>query len=123
MTTSDDGTSKFVQGTEWGKLDVSDPERPTLIISGRHLLRGEIKTLHKPMALLKKGTISSTLRKRKRVPDDDGDEDEDMNEDTEEGQQKCLEILCLIKKKIVFSKRPEPIVNGVGGGGGTIRIS
>ncbi|KAH8921637.1 hypothetical protein BT69DRAFT_1201374, partial [Atractiella rhizophila] len=68
--------------TQIGKLDFSNEAAPTLTI-GSHLLRGKVVNLQKPFALLKKQKI--------------------------EDDKPALEVVCLIEKKILFSRRPEPI--------------
>ncbi|KAH9822373.1 Ctf8-domain-containing protein [Melampsora americana] len=76
-------------GLEIGKLDVSDPKKPLLTI-GNHQLEGKIVEFASPLTLLRKielGALSS--------PAD---------------SQTQLDIIAIVNRKFVFSKRPHPIV-------------
>lgn len=77
-------------GQSIASLDMSIPAKPTLRI-GHHLLEGKIVSLPKPMAVLK------------TVPN------------PEEGASSpiAFDITAIIRKKIVFSKRPSPMVGYV----------
>ncbi|KAH9943033.1 Ctf8-domain-containing protein [Epithele typhae] len=93
-----------------GKLKV-DPEskKPTLMI-GYHLLEGKLVNLPKPLAV---------LHRRDSLPS--GDDDADGMDVDEEGaggapgplsSQRATgwDIVAVVKRKMVFAKRPTPIV-------------
>ncbi|KAJ7081778.1 Ctf8-domain-containing protein [Mycena belliarum] len=82
-----------------GRLYIDEAaKKPTLTI-GHHLLEGKVAVLPKPLAVLR------------RVATNDPDA---MDCDTEERGQAKVEVawdaIALVKRKIVFSKRPMPIV-------------
>ncbi|KAF3928639.1 hypothetical protein AA313_de0206816 [Arthrobotrys entomopaga] len=66
--------------------DIKDLKRVWLYIGKHQRLTGEVKALPKPLGVL-----------RKRVSDEN------------EGSTEELEIVDIIKYKIIFSKRPEPV--------------
>lgn len=82
---------------------------------GHHLLEGKVANLNKPLAVLKKPGL---------LPQDKITGEADM---MDEHHQQTLEpiswdMIAIVKRKIVFSKRPMPIVNlkppsSVGNGG------
>jgi chromosome transmission fidelity protein 8 len=72
-------------------------KKPTLMI-GHHLLEGKYANLPKPLAVLKKVTSSA--------PDEEDAEDGPVKQKSPE-----WDMLAIVKRKIVFSKRPMPIVN------------
>ncbi|KAG0702952.1 Ctf8-domain-containing protein [Suillus ampliporus] len=86
-----------------GKLNLMDANKPTLII-GHHLLEGKIVNLPKPLGVMHRKETS----KRHGCPGD-GDSSRSMEDISNPGVS--WGIVALVKKKIVFSKRPMPIVN------------
>ncbi|KAJ7094280.1 Ctf8-domain-containing protein [Mycena epipterygia] len=91
-----------------GRLAIDEAgKRPTLRI-GHHLLEGKVAPLPKPLAVLQ------------RVPDGDPDAmdcDADADADADGSQGAGAETstvswdaIAIVKRKIVFSKRPMPIV-------------
>jgi chromosome transmission fidelity protein 8 len=74
-------------------FDIGPQGKPTLSI-GAHALEGKIVTLPKPLALLK----------RTRITDP-----EDISENPR--TETRYDAVTLIRKKLVFSKRPMPIPN------------
>ncbi|KAF9466595.1 chromosome transmission fidelity protein 8 [Collybia nuda] len=90
-----------------GKLKVEEAtNKPTLRI-GHHLLEGKIATLPKPLAvLIRSNTTSSAPSDRVYVHDQEGDAI--MNHiDTVTAN---WNVVAIVKRKIVFYKRPMPIV-------------
>ncbi|RPD54117.1 hypothetical protein L226DRAFT_617229 [Lentinus tigrinus ALCF2SS1-7] len=94
-----------------GKLRV-DPntKKPTMMI-GHHLLEGKLVNLAKPLAVLQKHDSTPGA----------GEEDEAAMA-VEDGysprttmQARSWDIIAMVKKKMVFSKRPMPVV-GTGSG-------
>ncbi|KAF9041919.1 hypothetical protein BDZ89DRAFT_980990 [Hymenopellis radicata] len=89
-----------------GKLTLDDDlKRPTLRI-GHHLLEGKIVTLKKPLAIMHKT--------RPKQSDDDDDFPMDVTDDAGFNQTQKREIswqaVAIVKRKVLFSKRPIPIV-------------
>ncbi|KAF8628020.1 hypothetical protein AX15_004137 [Amanita polypyramis BW_CC] len=68
-----------------------DENKPTLTI-GHHLLEGKIVTLQKPLAILRRSEIEDSDGNVSNTPMD-----------------KQWSITALVKRKIVFSKRPMPV--------------
>ncbi|KAG2348046.1 hypothetical protein BDR05DRAFT_957696 [Suillus weaverae] len=95
----DEDTTK--DGQFVGKLNLKDANKPTLIV-GHHLLEGKVVTLPKPLGVMHRKESS----KRHSYPGD-GDHSSRLAEDT----GVSWGIVAVVKKKIVFSKRPMPIVN------------
>lgn len=86
-----------------GKLNLEDANKPTLII-GHHLLEGKIVILPKPLGVAHRKESS----KRNGFPGD-GDSSRSVEDTLSSGVS--WDIVAVVKKKIVFSKRPMPIVN------------
>ncbi|KAK6528507.1 hypothetical protein TWF281_009748 [Arthrobotrys megalospora] len=70
--------------------DIKDVKRVWLYVGKHQRLTGEVKALPKPLGIL-----------RKRQPEEDGHAPAAAVEE--------LEIVEVIKHKIIFSKRPEPV--------------
>ena len=88
--------------------------KPTLRI-GHHLLEGKIVSLPKPLAVLQR--ICAPPPPQPPQTDKGGDGDVDVDVAIQHGDIKddnnvatSYAIRTLIRKKIVFSKRPTPIV-------------
>ncbi|CCA68902.1 hypothetical protein PIIN_02762 [Serendipita indica DSM 11827] len=75
-------------GETIGMLDMSIESKPTLRI-GHHLLEGKLTGLPKPLAVLK------------------------SNKTAEPDNEVSFDIVSIIRKKIVFSKRPSPVMDNV----------
>lgn len=90
--------------------------KPTLII-GHHLLEGKIATLSKPLAVLLRSTpvsqSSSSFHDHDRDCDDeDGDAMMDTDPDSRVTKGATgWDIVAVVKRKIVFSKRQMPIIS------------
>ncbi|KAJ7168560.1 Ctf8-domain-containing protein [Mycena filopes] len=100
-----------------GRLCIDDAgKKPTLMI-GHHLLEGKVAQLPKPLAVLRR---VSTLPPAADADADAMDCDEDGEsqlvaaEKNENGNRETVSVswdaIAVIKRKIVFSKRPMPIV-------------
>jgi len=98
------GTFRFDEGSS----------KPTLAI-GHHLLEGKIVSLPKPLGVIQRSTAPSPHSSLQGALDHDP-EDDDMDGEKakkSQGDQSQWEMVAIVKKKIVFSKRPMPIVGKV----------
>ncbi|KAF9243380.1 Ctf8-domain-containing protein [Melanogaster broomeanus] len=84
-----------------GRLNTTDMNKPTLAI-GHHLLEGKVVNLPRPLGVLQKDV-------RYGVPSDGPPPDESTSGPKESEQQLRWNVAAVVKKKIVFSKRPMPI--------------
>ncbi|KAI0884661.1 uncharacterized protein GGS22DRAFT_164051 [Annulohypoxylon maeteangense] len=73
-------------------------KRVHLYVGEHQRLTGEVKKLPKAMAIIKKRASP--------------EEDVDMNEGNSETTTEDLEVVEIVKYKIVFSQRPEPVGTG-----------
>ena len=84
--------------------DIQDPastswmKRVHLYVGHHQLLTGEVKKLPKALAVV-----------RRRSPDGAGGEDVDMSSEDSKDE---LEVVEIVKYKLVFSHRPEPVSTG-----------
>ncbi|KAI0695400.1 Ctf8-domain-containing protein [Cytidiella melzeri] len=91
-----------------GKLDLeTDPKKPTLLI-GHHLLEGKLVNLAKPLGVMHKTS---------------GKFDEGVDALHEVGSSPPPEwdIVAVVRRKMVFAKRPMPMVGRVPATTNTIR--
>ncbi|KAI0637494.1 Ctf8-domain-containing protein [Trametes polyzona] len=93
-----------------GKLRV-DPatKKPTLLI-GHHLLEGKLVNLSKPLAILHRNARDAV----------EGSAPEDAAQDQPKDTPTSWDIVAVVKRKMVFSKRPMPMV---GRPSGTVPLS
>ncbi|KAL8290435.1 hypothetical protein RQP46_002693 [Phenoliferia psychrophenolica] len=122
-------------GTIVGKLDTTEPNKPILQIA-HHRLEGKLVKLVEPYALLRTTPAATPLplsssseslppRLSDSIPTpsttedapplangDDAAPPEPSLRDVQDGEQgqPRIDILALIRRKIVFSRRPEPII-------------
>ncbi|KAG6865975.1 hypothetical protein C0991_009977 [Blastosporella zonata] len=97
-----------------GKLTVDTVTNKSTLLIGHHLLEGKITNLAKPLAiLLRSRTASTTTVSGTGVMDVEmfihNDDEETHN--AVDMKQVEWDMVALVKRKIVFSKRPMPIVN------------
>ncbi|PRQ75733.1 Ctf8-domain containing protein, partial [Rhodotorula toruloides] len=88
-----------MEGVRVGKVDLADPKKPVLRIA-HHRLEGKVEKLLTPYALLRttrSGSCSS--------PDHD-----DTADSRSPKHQPQISIAALITHKLVFSRRPEPLI-------------
>jgi chromosome transmission fidelity protein 8 len=71
---------------------------------GHHLLEGKVASLPKPLAVLQ--------RHGQEPHFDDGNDDVDaeMDENLVSAVKPGWDVIAIVKRKIIFSKRPMPIV-------------
>ncbi|BGP19312.1 hypothetical protein JCM10213_006201 [Rhodosporidiobolus nylandii] len=120
-----------MEGVRVGKVDLSDPKKPILRIA-HHRLEGKLETLLTPYALLRTtrtpssadstSAAASTSAKRpiddsvasdnppsaKRLKPDPSRPSASSSSDPPASTQ--IRIISLIRRKIVFSRRPEPLI-------------
>ncbi|KAI0342678.1 hypothetical protein BDW22DRAFT_1357137 [Trametopsis cervina] len=84
-----------------GKLDLeTDPKKPTLLI-GHHLLEGKLVNLAKPLAVMHKTSTAPS------------ESSEDVLREGEPESSPEWNIIAVVKRKMVFAKRPMPMVGRV----------
>jgi chromosome transmission fidelity protein 8 len=83
---------------------VTTQNKPTLVI-GHHLLEGKVVNLPKPLGVLHKDVCV--------VSSDRHTPDESAGSNSEGSEQVSWNVVAVVKKKIVFSKRPMPIAKPV----------
>ncbi|KAG9050195.1 hypothetical protein FS837_007093 [Tulasnella sp. UAMH 9824] len=109
-----------------GTLSMDNPDRPTLTI-GHHLLEGKIANLAKPLAVLSRNApppdayvqniLSSSNQQRQ--PDSSpvkppaGKTEDDIDFEQADADNGSFDVVAIVKKKIVFAKRPVPIVGKI----------
>ncbi|KAI6006614.1 Ctf8-domain-containing protein [Pisolithus orientalis] len=96
-----EGTEKEDKdGQVIGTLNTTDMNKPTLTI-GYHLLEGKVVNLAKPLGVLHK-QVSAPV----------GGESTGPESQEEIGVGTKWDVIAIVKKKMVFSKRPMPIATG-----------
>ncbi|GAA5992308.1 hypothetical protein JCM5350_000809 [Sporobolomyces pararoseus] len=126
-----------LRGSRVGKVDLSDPKKPTMRIA-HHRLEGKLETLLTPYALLRTSKRRQPSSTETRAEEGEAEEDSNAErsskrarlsegreslvvaggnrrghtsvEEEEEGESTQIEIVGIIRKKIVFNKRPEPLI-------------
>jgi len=108
-------------------------DKATLVI-GNHLLEGKVATLPKPLAVLAQSRSGPALLStnkpsmRKEQMDVDGSDEGGLDDEEDEGcgdddndvegtvapaQLVGWDVVAVVKRKIVFSKRPMPMTGSV----------
>ncbi|OCH84087.1 hypothetical protein OBBRIDRAFT_742189 [Obba rivulosa] len=87
------------QGQAIGKLRVDDGTKPTLLI-GHHLLEGKLVNLPKPLAVMRRASVTDA-------------EDMTGHGSPERSASTSWNIVAVVKRKMVFSTRPMPMVGRV----------
>ncbi|PPR02604.1 hypothetical protein CVT24_002175 [Panaeolus cyanescens] len=101
VNTPEERNGKFV-----GKLKIDDTGKPSLLI-GHHLLEGKIAPLAKPLAIFHR-TGGSSHRITGSGPSSSAEKD--TSDDTPRKRRRTTrDGNGMVKKKIIFSKRPMPI--------------
>ncbi|KAF8968082.1 chromosome transmission fidelity protein 8 [Flammula alnicola] len=108
-----------------GKLKIDETTNKPSLLIGHHLLEGKIATLPKPYAVLlrngsTRGASESESEPTMQTGDDDDDEamavdaagsgPESSIENGHQGSSAGWTIAGIVKKKIIFSKRPMPVI-------------
>ena len=107
IETGDSLANKFM-----GDLHFNTDGTPVLIL-GHHVLYGKVLALDKPFVFLKKSKTSVAIKS-----DINDDEDESIVCDDEDTKEKVPElktttsyiVQAVIRRKLLFNKRPRPIV-------------
>ncbi|KAL2265495.1 hypothetical protein VTJ83DRAFT_6595 [Remersonia thermophila] len=81
--------------------DTAWMKRVWMYVGGTQRLQGEVKKLPRAVAILRRRD-NEGVEKGRRDDDDDG----------EVGDVEALEVAEIVKWKVVFSSRPEPVVEG-----------
>ncbi|KAJ7471547.1 hypothetical protein B0H11DRAFT_2040451 [Mycena galericulata] len=113
-------TPRARDGRLVGRLWVGDGGQggkpPTLTI-GHHLLEGRLALLPKPLAVLRRVPVSSSSSPGTigadpdaMAVDGDASQRREETETGEEDSEVAWTALAIVKRKIVFSKRPMPVV-------------
>ncbi|KAG9314957.1 Ctf8-domain-containing protein [Chiua virens] len=89
-----------------GTLSTADMNKPTLVI-GHHLLEGKVVSLPKPLGVLHKHVRKAVAAHHSLL--DDASEGEDEGEKKKGEGEVRWDVIAVVKKKIVFSKRPMPM--------------
>eukprot|EP00823_Brevimastigomonas_motovehiculus_P003106 TRINITY_DN1848_c0_g1_i1.p1 TRINITY_DN1848_c0_g1~~TRINITY_DN1848_c0_g1_i1.p1 ORF type:complete len:139 (-),score=30.49 TRINITY_DN1848_c0_g1_i1:418-834(-) len=85
-------------GIELGKLSLPSSGPPTLLI-GNHYLVGEIVSLKKPLVICRKQFPAASTS---RTP---------SNSSTDADAEATMQVLGVVRKKIVFTGRPNPVLD------------
>ncbi|GAA5895925.1 hypothetical protein JCM8208_005126 [Rhodotorula glutinis] len=118
----------LIEGARVGKVDLSDPKKPVLRIA-HHRLEGKLETLLTPYALLRTSRVSPSpdldepASKRARLSPSPSTSSSTIaapapapaaagpSDPTSTTTTTRIELVALIRRKLVFSKRPEPLVD------------
>jgi len=96
-------------------------KKPTLHI-GPHLIEGKLANLPKPLAVLRRSHVHAPLSNQPSEDDMDVDSQSDSHKPAEDldastldasGKDISWDAIAIVKRKIVFSKRPMPVVGKV----------
>ncbi|KAG6832784.1 hypothetical protein H0H92_009402 [Tricholoma furcatifolium] len=115
------------EGKLIGKLNFDPATNKSTLLVGHHLLEGKLTSLAKPLAVLLRSKPASsstiTISGTGAIQPDEDDEDVEMLNDDHETQLDTVDtktndnnavewdMVALVKRKIVFAKRPMPVVN------------
>ncbi|KAG9039915.1 hypothetical protein FRB95_004387 [Tulasnella sp. JGI-2019a] len=105
-----------------GTLGLDIPDRPTLTI-GHHLLEGKLANLPKPLAVLSRNAPPPNAHVQSILDASAATDSSPIkptpataaaDESTEKGDEDngSFDVVALVKRKIVFAKRPVPITQG-----------
>ncbi|KAG6835502.1 hypothetical protein H0H93_000764 [Arthromyces matolae] len=100
-----------------GKLNFEESTNKSTLLIGHHLLEGKISNIPKPLAVLvrsKAPSNSTTVSGMGALETEDVEDVEMLQENDQETPSSMdlgWDMVALVKRKIVFSKRPMPVVN------------
>ncbi|EKM58527.1 uncharacterized protein PHACADRAFT_140527 [Phanerochaete carnosa HHB-10118-sp] len=84
-----------------GKLTIDNDTKKSTLLIGHHLLEGKLVNLNKPLAV---------MHRQPRPEDADQDIDADSQPRHEPSVPPQWDIIAVVKRKMVFAKRPMPMV-------------
>jgi chromosome transmission fidelity protein 8 len=106
-------------GRPVGTLKIDEATNKPSLLIGHHLLEGKVASLPKPYAiLLRTGSTCATISDNDTSNDDDdmvidsvGPDHVDVEDSSlQKGSRAGWAIVGVVKKKIIFSKRPMPVI-------------
>lgn len=105
----DEGSVSARSYCSWREIELVGQSKPTLAI-GHHLLEGKIVSLPKPLGVIQRSTPPSALRQNAHNHDPEEDGMDGRQADESDAVSSQWDMLAIVKKKVVFSKRPMPII-------------
>ncbi|KAA1109745.1 hypothetical protein PGTUg99_033652 [Puccinia graminis f. sp. tritici] len=96
-----DDPQAALEGAEIGLIDLANPEKPILRI-GNHELEGKCIKLAKPLVVMRRQELA-----KKKYP---GIDESDNSAGGTRKTSNKFDIVDIIERKLIFSKRPQPIV-------------
>eukprot|EP01138_Halocafeteria_seosinensis_P008710 gb/GECG01008903.1/.p1 GENE.gb/GECG01008903.1/~~gb/GECG01008903.1/.p1 ORF type:complete len:221 (+),score=32.83 gb/GECG01008903.1/:1-663(+) len=104
-----DGNAQL-NGVILGKIISLDSKgNPTLVIGG-HRITGRIETLSKPQIIVQKVQKEHVTETAQSKHDDTNDADVPMNEDGSRQTSNSFVVRGVVRKKLVFTDRPQPLI-------------
>lgn len=95
---------------------MTQQNKPTLLI-GHHLLEGKLVNLAKPLAVLHRADAPEDAPGESMSVDDSEQDSQQTN-----GAPKSWDMVAIVKRKMVFAKRPMPMVGRPASGAPLSRI-
>ncbi|THH32253.1 hypothetical protein EUX98_g1954 [Antrodiella citrinella] len=98
-----------------GTLDIDDRTKKSTLRIGHHLLEGKLVNLPKPLAVLYRPPRPPTITEDDMDEEERSVEEEDVERDWAgaKKEQRGWDVVAVVKKKMVFSKRPMPMVASI----------
>lgn len=88
-----------VNGEHFGDLKWKEDGKTAQLIIGHQLLEGELIKLEKPFLVVDRNSIR-----------EQNDSDQDA---LQSGENMLCDVVAIVRKKIVFSERPKPIISAI----------
>ncbi|KAL4243254.1 hypothetical protein ABKN59_011499 [Abortiporus biennis] len=87
-----------------GKLSIDSTTKKSTLLIGHNLLEGKLVNLPKPLAVLHRNSSKYSSEQLENM-----DEDVEMDSKTK-SEQKGWDVATVVRRKMVFAKRPMPMV-------------